>query len=215
MRAVGPDAPTLCGDWTTRDLAAHLVLRERRPDAAAGILIPAAGRLHRAQAAAAHRRTDMAGPAGHGRVGAAAVLAAQAARSAGEHHRDVHPPRRRPPRRARLAAAETRRRPGVRAAQTGAIRRPDVAESSSGDGDAARLRRHDAGVDRQRARSARSPATRPNCCSSCPAAMPCTSSSPATTTPLHAGARGPPRTLRSHSAISNYTAALCIVGRSS
>ena len=30
----------LCGDWTTRDLAAHLVLRERRPDAAAGILIP-------------------------------------------------------------------------------------------------------------------------------------------------------------------------------
>ncbi len=40
MRAVGPDAPTLCGDWNTRDLAAHLVLRERRPDAAAGILIP-------------------------------------------------------------------------------------------------------------------------------------------------------------------------------
>ena len=36
MRAVGPDAPTLCGDWTTRDLAAHLVLRERRPDAAPG-----------------------------------------------------------------------------------------------------------------------------------------------------------------------------------
>jgi uncharacterized protein (TIGR03085 family) len=39
MRTVGPDAPTLCGDWTTRDLAAHLILRERRPDAAAGILI--------------------------------------------------------------------------------------------------------------------------------------------------------------------------------
>ena len=41
MRSVGPDAPTLCGEWTTRDLAAHLVLRERRPDAAAGILVPA------------------------------------------------------------------------------------------------------------------------------------------------------------------------------
>ncbi len=41
MRAVGPDGPTLCGDWTTRDLAAHLVLRERRLDAAPGILIPA------------------------------------------------------------------------------------------------------------------------------------------------------------------------------
>jgi uncharacterized protein (TIGR03085 family) len=36
---VGPEAPTLAGDWTTRDLAAHLVVRERRPDAAAGILI--------------------------------------------------------------------------------------------------------------------------------------------------------------------------------
>lgn len=35
---VGPDAPTLCGEWTTRDLAAHLVVRERRPDGAIGIL---------------------------------------------------------------------------------------------------------------------------------------------------------------------------------
>jgi uncharacterized protein (TIGR03085 family) len=35
----GPDAPTLCGDWTTRDLLAHLVIRERRPDAAPGIVL--------------------------------------------------------------------------------------------------------------------------------------------------------------------------------
>jgi uncharacterized protein (TIGR03085 family) len=35
---VGPDAPTLCEGWTTRDLAAHLVVRERRPDAALGII---------------------------------------------------------------------------------------------------------------------------------------------------------------------------------
>ena len=41
MRAVGPDAPTLCGDWKTRDLAAHLVVRERRLDATPGITIPA------------------------------------------------------------------------------------------------------------------------------------------------------------------------------
>ena len=34
----GPEAPTLCEGWLTRHLAAHLVLRERRPDAAAGIL---------------------------------------------------------------------------------------------------------------------------------------------------------------------------------
>ena len=40
MDTVGPDAPTLCGDWTTYDLAAHLVVRERRPAAAPGILLP-------------------------------------------------------------------------------------------------------------------------------------------------------------------------------
>jgi uncharacterized protein (TIGR03085 family) len=41
MRGVGPDHPTLCGEWSTRDLAAHLVIRERRIDAAPGIMIPA------------------------------------------------------------------------------------------------------------------------------------------------------------------------------
>jgi uncharacterized protein (TIGR03085 family) len=40
MRSVGPDAPTLCGDWTTRDLAAHLVVREHRLDATPGIAVP-------------------------------------------------------------------------------------------------------------------------------------------------------------------------------
>jgi uncharacterized protein (TIGR03085 family) len=40
MRSVGPEAPTLCEGWNTRDLAAHLVIREYRPDAAPGILIP-------------------------------------------------------------------------------------------------------------------------------------------------------------------------------
>ncbi|MEV0596506.1 TIGR03085 family metal-binding protein [Nonomuraea cavernae] len=41
---LGPDAPTLCDGWSTYDLAAHLVLRERRPDAAAGIALkPLAG----------------------------------------------------------------------------------------------------------------------------------------------------------------------------
>lgn len=39
MASVGPDAPTLCEGWTTRDLAAHLVVRDRRPDATAGVLI--------------------------------------------------------------------------------------------------------------------------------------------------------------------------------
>jgi len=40
LAQIGPDAPTLCGDWSTRDLAAHIVIRDRRPDAMPGILIP-------------------------------------------------------------------------------------------------------------------------------------------------------------------------------
>ncbi|MFG1777355.1 TIGR03085 family metal-binding protein [Micromonospora sp. NPDC049048] len=40
MQTLGPDAPTVNEGWSTRDLAAHLVLRERRPDAAGGILLP-------------------------------------------------------------------------------------------------------------------------------------------------------------------------------
>lgn len=39
--AVGPDAPTLCTGWSTRDLAAHVLLRDRRPDAMPGVLISA------------------------------------------------------------------------------------------------------------------------------------------------------------------------------
>lgn len=37
---LGPDAPTLCGDWTTRELLAHLVVRESSPIGAPGILLP-------------------------------------------------------------------------------------------------------------------------------------------------------------------------------
>ncbi len=37
LLAVGPEAPTLCAGWLTRDLAAHLVIREHSPLAAAGI----------------------------------------------------------------------------------------------------------------------------------------------------------------------------------
>lgn len=36
---LGPDAPTLCEGWTTFDLAAHLVVRERRPLAGPGMLV--------------------------------------------------------------------------------------------------------------------------------------------------------------------------------
>ena len=51
LEAEGPDAPTLCEGWNTRDLAAHVVVRERRADAAGGLLIkPLAPRLERVQA---------------------------------------------------------------------------------------------------------------------------------------------------------------------
>lgn len=41
LLAVGPDAPTLCEGWSARDLAAHVVLRDRRPDAASGLVVSA------------------------------------------------------------------------------------------------------------------------------------------------------------------------------
>jgi len=37
---LGDDAPTLCGDWTAKQLVAHLLVRENRPWAAAGIVVP-------------------------------------------------------------------------------------------------------------------------------------------------------------------------------
>ncbi|GAA4023157.1 MULTISPECIES: TIGR03085 family metal-binding protein [Streptomyces] len=43
LEAAGPEAPTLCEGWLTRDLAAHVVVRERRPDAAGGMLIKQLG----------------------------------------------------------------------------------------------------------------------------------------------------------------------------
>lgn len=53
---LGPDVPTLCTGWQAKDLAAHLVLRDRRPDAAAGIQVKAlAGHTERVQQAIAGR----------------------------------------------------------------------------------------------------------------------------------------------------------------
>ncbi|HZA17204.1 MAG TPA: TIGR03085 family metal-binding protein [Pseudonocardiaceae bacterium] len=56
MEQVGPDAPTLCEGWTTRDLAAHLVVRESRLDVAGGILLPPLARYtDRVQSSIAQR----------------------------------------------------------------------------------------------------------------------------------------------------------------
>lgn len=45
---VGPDAPTLCAGWATRDLLAHLLVREREPWAAGGVVVPALAGVTRA-----------------------------------------------------------------------------------------------------------------------------------------------------------------------
>ncbi|GAB3142241.1 TIGR03085 family metal-binding protein [Micromonospora sonneratiae] len=56
LLALGPDAPTINEGWAARDLAAHLVVRERRPDAAAGILLrPLRGHAERVRSAMATR----------------------------------------------------------------------------------------------------------------------------------------------------------------
>jgi uncharacterized protein (TIGR03085 family) len=49
---LGPDAPTLLAPWTARDIAAHLILRERDPLAGPGLVLP--GAWHRLAA----RRQD-------------------------------------------------------------------------------------------------------------------------------------------------------------
>ena len=44
LAKLGPDAPTCCAGWTTAHLAAHLVVRDRRPDALAGYAVEGAGK---------------------------------------------------------------------------------------------------------------------------------------------------------------------------
>lgn len=39
LHAAGPDQPTLCEGWNTRDLAAHLWIREHKPLASAGMFV--------------------------------------------------------------------------------------------------------------------------------------------------------------------------------
>jgi uncharacterized protein (TIGR03085 family) len=53
---VGASAPTLCTGWSARDLLAHLLLRERHPVAASGVLIkPMKGYTERRQQSIARR----------------------------------------------------------------------------------------------------------------------------------------------------------------
>ncbi|WP_448855354.1 TIGR03085 family metal-binding protein [Corynebacterium camporealensis] len=59
LHDLGPDAPTLCEGWTTRDMAAHLWVRENRPDAIAGMFIsPLSERLDKVQSEVTQRDYD-------------------------------------------------------------------------------------------------------------------------------------------------------------
>ena len=39
LEELGPDQPTCCEGWRSRDLAAHLVVRDRRPDSMPGLVL--------------------------------------------------------------------------------------------------------------------------------------------------------------------------------
>jgi len=58
---LGPDAPTLLVPWTTRDLVAHLVLRERDPLAAPGLVLGGAWGRFAERRRRLRSRTDYAG----------------------------------------------------------------------------------------------------------------------------------------------------------
>jgi uncharacterized protein (TIGR03085 family) len=58
LEALGPDQPTCCEGWATRDLAAHLVVRDRRPDTMPGLVLggPLAAWTDRVRSQAARGR---------------------------------------------------------------------------------------------------------------------------------------------------------------
>jgi uncharacterized protein (TIGR03085 family) len=60
LTELGPDVPTLCEGWRSADLAAHLVVRDHRPDAIPGMVVrwpPLAAWTDRAQRRARDRLT--------------------------------------------------------------------------------------------------------------------------------------------------------------
>jgi uncharacterized protein (TIGR03085 family) len=46
LEELGPAAPTLCTGWDTVDMAAHLMVRERRPDVLPGLVVPGPPAAH-------------------------------------------------------------------------------------------------------------------------------------------------------------------------
>ena len=109
FRQVGPDAPTLCAGWTTRDLAAHLVVRERRLDATPGITVPfLAGYTAKVQNKVA-QSTDWDDLVELVSSGPPIYSPFKLLDLGRQSRRDVHPSRGRAPSHRRLAAQSARR----------------------------------------------------------------------------------------------------------
>lgn len=95
LLALGPDAPTLCEGWTAHHLAAHLVIRENDPVAAAGMFVPLfRNRLERAMAKQLNRDfEDVVGQWGRGPQGIWKVMDSRAnVLEHFVHHEDVRRP---------------------------------------------------------------------------------------------------------------------------
>ena len=169
--------PRCCEGWTTAHLAAHLVVRDRRPDAMAGYAIEAPGhggpprRLGAPAEDHLRTTTPYAEVVDRVRVGPAAVAAdgLAAGRPGDQHDRVRHPPRGRPPRPAGLDAAR-RCSPADQDAlwsaaalyaRRGAGRRGVVLRRTDGAGDERRIGGEPAAPSR---------ASRWSCCSGWPAA---------------------------------------------
>ena len=136
---LGPAAPTLCEGWDTAHLAAHLVVRERRPDALVGFGAEAAG-LGGPLAAWAHRLEDRlrestpyAEVVGRLRAGPPAwsPMAWPPVGAGVQHDRVRHPPRGRAPRPAGLDGARAAPRGPGRALDRGRPVRPPVAGAAA------------------------------------------------------------------------------------
>jgi uncharacterized protein (TIGR03085 family) len=88
----GPDAPTLCGEWTVRELVAHLVIREHSPLSAGIVVPPLAGITDKATARTARREfTDLVRKVRRARTPLALPGADQAFNTAEffVHHEDI------------------------------------------------------------------------------------------------------------------------------
>ena len=59
---LGPDAPTCCEGWTTAHLAAHLAVRDRRPDAMLGLALEGATGRHSSWAHRLERKLRESAP---------------------------------------------------------------------------------------------------------------------------------------------------------